>query len=225
MRRSLLPVLGFACMAAAAGPALAQPGGASAQTTQTTAPANGGIAWASLTPGQQEALQPLAALWPAMRTAHQRKWIALARNFHRMSEDEQATLQARMAGWASLTDAERTQARLNFGEVRRVPADEKRAKWEEYRALPAEERKRLASKRPKPTVSAAPALRPATAERAVLPLPTSVAVPASDSQPPPSAYQQSSVLVPLNTLKSAMVPIDRNTLLPLPAASAPKAAQ
>ena len=74
-----------------------------------------------------------------------------------------------MTEWANLTPAQRTQARLNFGEVRKVPADEKRAKWEEYQALPEEERARLASERPKPPAGAAPALRPVPAERLVRP--------------------------------------------------------
>ncbi|MDO5692528.1 MAG: DUF3106 domain-containing protein [Pseudomonadota bacterium] len=125
------------------------------------AQAAGTMAWRGLTAEQQAALQPLQKLWPSLGADQQRKWVALAYNFNRMTPDERATLQSRMKEWARLTPAQRTQARLNFGEVqRRVPADERRAKWEEYQALPIEERERLASDQPKPLKSAAPALRP-----------------------------------------------------------------
>ena len=65
-----------------------------------------------------------------------------------------------MSEWAQLSASQRARARLNFNEVRRVPTDEKRAKWEQYQALPEQERERLASDRPKPPVTIAPALRP-----------------------------------------------------------------
>jgi hypothetical protein len=81
---------------------------------------------------------------------HQRKWIALARNYHRLKPAEQATLQQRMSDWAQLSPSQRTRARLNFGEARRLPADEKRAQWEAYQALSEQERERLAQDRPKP---------------------------------------------------------------------------
>lgn len=129
----------------------------------------GGVEWGTLSAEQREALRPLAGLWPTLRPEHQRKWIALAQQLNRMSAGEQSTLQGRMAKWAKLSAAQRTQARLNFGEVRCVPADEKRAKWEEYQALPAEERERLAKDRPKPPASAAPALRPTPPSRIVRP--------------------------------------------------------
>ena len=154
-----------------------------------------------------EALRPLAGLWPTLRPEHQRKWIALAHNFNRMSAGEQSTLQGRMAKWAKLSAAQRTQARLNFGEVRRVPADEKRAKWEEYQALPAEERERLAKDRPKPPVSAAPALRPTPPSRIVRP--ATLGTPGQGIKPAAAGL-------------GPVVPVNRNTLLPQSPASAPR---
>ena len=103
----------------------------------------------------------------------------------------------------AMTSAQRTQARLNFYEVRRVPADEKRAKWEEYQALPAEERERLAGDRPKAPAGAAPALRPAPRSRVLRP--TEAAGPGAVASSPAA-------------LRSA-VPVNRNTLLPQPPAS------
>ena len=191
----LLPALLLALAAVSAAPALAQPAGGRAQTAAT-----GNVAWAELNAEQKTALRPLAALWPKLPPEHQRKWIALAHNFERMAPDEQDTLQSRMAEWARLTPAQRTRARLGFGEVRQLPADEKRAKWEEYQALPAEERDRLAREQPRPPAGAAPALRPVSPSRILRP-----AVPASAPNPGALALP--------NPARPG-VQVDRNTLLP-----------
>jgi hypothetical protein len=196
MHSPLLPALILACVAVLACPVLAQPQG-EAETVSLPA---GSVGWSTLTAGQREALHPLSGLWHTLHPSHQRKWIALAHNFDRMGTDEQSTLQGRMAEWARLTPTQRTQARLNFGEVRRVPADEKRAKWEEYQALPAEERKRLAKDRPSHPVGAAPALRPAPADRIVR-SPATVNTPGA---------------------ANPTTPVNRHTLLPQQPASAPR---
>jgi len=200
----LLPALLLALTAVLATPALAQSASGRAQAAAT---ATGGVAWADLNTEQQTALQPLATLWPKLPAEHQRKWLALAHSFDRMTPDEQDTLHSRMAEWARLTPAQRTRARLGFGEVRQLPADEKRAKWEEYQALPAEERDRLAREQPRPPAGAAPALRPAPPSRILRP-----AVPAS--APSPGALALPNPARP-------GVQVDRNTLLPqTPAAPA-----
>lgn len=202
---SNLPVLVVACALALAGSAYAQ----SAPDAEPASSTVGSTPWNALNAEQRNALRPLASLWPTLRSEHQRKWLALAYNFDRMSPDEQATLQSRMAEWAKLTPAQRTQARLNFGEVRRaVPADERRAKWEEYQALPAEERERLANDRPKPPVTAAPALRPVPTDRIVRP-PTAVLTNGTSLQPAPDAARPAA-------------PLNRNTLLPQPPGVEPR---
>lgn len=193
--RPLLPTLTLALTAWLVMPAaLAQP---APGRPAAAAPAAGAVDWAGLSAGQRTALQPLAALWPTLQPEHQRKWIALAHNFERMTPEEQATLQSRMSEWARLTPAQRTQARLNFGATRKVPPDEKRSKWEAYQALPAEERDRLAREQPRPPAGAAPALRPAPPGRIVRP-PTPVPSPGSSGLP--DARRK--------------LPLDRNTLLP-----------
>ena len=169
---------------------------AAAPAPATLAP--GSISWSSLSREQKAALQPLASLWPTLGAEHQRKWIALTHNFNRMSQEERATLQSRMAEWVKLTPAQRTQARLNFGETRKLPIDDKKAKWEAYQSLSPEERKRLAADRPKPPAGTAPALRPAPPEKILR---------------SPSATQAGSPKTPL--------PANRNTLLPRSPASAP----
>ncbi len=161
----------------------------------------GHVDWRSLNAERRAALQPLEKLWPSLSADQQRKWVALTENYSRMSPEERSTLQSRMAEWVNLTPAQRTQARLNFGEVRKVPADEKRAKWEEYQALPAEERERLANDRPKPPSGAAPALRPAPPDRVLRQARPVLPVTAPPNTPPAEA-----------ALK--LPPVNRNTLLP-----------
>lgn len=163
----------------------------------SAAPVAGSISWSSLSREQKTALQPLASLWPTLGPEHQRKWIVLAHNFNRMSPDERTTLQSRMAEWVKLTPAERTRARLNFGETRKLPIDDKKAKWEAYQSLSPEERKRLAADRPNPPPGTAPALRPVSPEKI---LRTPSTAPGGGPKTP--------------------LPANRNTLLPRPPASA-----
>ncbi|KAI1691123.1 putative laminin subunit alpha-like [Ditylenchus destructor] len=52
-----------------------------------------------------------------------------------MSTEDQSTLHSRMIEWAALSNQQRIQARLNFAEVKRIPADERKLKWEQYQKL------------------------------------------------------------------------------------------
>ena len=121
---------------------------------------NSGIPWQKLTAQQKDALQPLAAQWSTLTNSQQRKWVALTRNFQRLPPAKKATLQSRMTDWSTLTPAQRIQTRLNFGEARRVPVTERKARWEQYQTLPSAERQRLAAGRPTPPHGMAPALQP-----------------------------------------------------------------
>jgi len=116
--------------------------------------------WNELARPQQQALAPLTGTWPTLTEAHKRKWIALSQNYPTMPPPEQARLHSRMAEWAALSPQQRTQARLNFAETQKVPADDKKAKWEAYQALPPEEKRKLAAganaaKPPAPPTAAA----------------------------------------------------------------------
>ncbi|HOV18650.1 DUF3106 domain-containing protein [Ottowia sp.] len=197
MRQPLVALASLVLALTAAAPAIAQGAGASRPPAANAA--TSGTPWSSLTAQQQTALDPLKEHWHTLSASHQRKWLALARNYHRLPPAEQATLQRRMSEWAQLSPSQRARARLNFNEVRRVPTDEKRAKWEQYQALPEQERERLASDRPKPPVTIAPALRPTP------PSPISRPVRAASSPPEDSNNRGLRINVPLN----------RNTLLPL----------
>lgn len=100
--------------------------------------------WQQLTPAQQQALQPLAGVWPSLEEPRQRKWIEFTRRYERMSPNERARAQERMKAWASLTPEQRRTARENFREAKRVPAEERQKKWQAYQQLPENEKKQLA---------------------------------------------------------------------------------
>lgn len=116
--------------------------------------------WRELTSTQQQSLIPLASKWDILNETQKRKWIALSRNFPRMSGPEQAKLHSRMAEWVTLSPQQRTLARLNFGETQQISPDDKKAKWEAYQALPPEEKKKLAAGAAAKTPTTAAAVKP-----------------------------------------------------------------
>ena len=123
--------------------------------------------WSELTAEQQQALHPLASHWHTLNAGQKRKWLALSRNYANMSADDRTTLHSRMIEWAALSNQQRAQARLNFAEVKRVPADERKAKWEQYQALSEEEKRRLAERAPTKPHGAAIPVRPVPAQKLV----------------------------------------------------------
>jgi hypothetical protein len=159
--------------------------------------------WAELTTAQQQALAPLTGTWKSLNQAHKRKWLALSANYGTLPPAEQALMHSRMREWALLSPQQRTQARLNFAESKKVAPGDKRAQWEAYQALPPEEKRKLAA--------GAQAAKPP-------PPPTAPAV-----QPVP---QQKLARIPPkkkpdNGARLAVVPpgqVDKNTLLPHPGA-------
>ncbi len=110
--------------------------------------------WRELNPAEQLALAPLAGKWDTLSEAQKRKWLALSKNFPKMSADEQAKLNSRMIEWVALSPQQRARARLNFGETQQLSPDNKKAKWEAYQALPPEEKRKLAARATKPPVTA-----------------------------------------------------------------------
>jgi hypothetical protein len=163
--------------------------------------------WSELTPPQQVALAPLADQWPQLSAEQQRDWLAVSHRYMSMSPIQRQVLQNRMTEWAELTPSQRDQARFNFNAIKSdLSAKERRAKWEEYRNLPPEEREQLAKKRRVPR-GTAPALRP--------PQPGLLAVPSA----PPQAVPVIQIVpaevygAPRRTPR-ALIPADRDTLLP-----------
>lgn len=128
--------------------------------------------WNELATAQKQALAPLQVTWSTLSEGHKRKWIALSQNYGSLPPPEKARLHSRMAEWAALSPQQRTQARLNFAETQKLPADDRKAKWEAYQALSADEKRRLAAgaqkaKPPAPTTAAA--VQPVPAQKLTRP--------------------------------------------------------
>ena len=154
-------------------------------------------AWQQLTPRQKQALAPLGAQWGALTAQQQNKWLAISQNFAQLSVADQITMHARMTDWVALSPQQRNLARLNFNTLQSVPKEDKKAKWEAYQALSAEEKRLLSAGSAPPPKSAAPTAKPLEAHRQV----KTPVRPAPGTQPAPTA-------------------IDRKTLLPRPPALA-----
>ncbi len=161
--------------------------------------------WASLTPRQQQALQPLAGAWPSINVGQKRKWLEVSKNFSAMPAAEQSKLHSHMASWAALSTEQRAQARLNFAKANQLSGEEKKAKWQAYQNLSTEEKQRLvATAAPKP--GAAASVKPVAPNKLTkVPLQnpvTAVSVkPGERSTPPPK-------------IAAAPHQVDSNTLLP-----------
>jgi len=137
--------------------------------TQKVVDKNAGPAWTELSVMQQQALKPLTQLWPSMTAAHKRKWLAISQNFLQLSDQEQTTIQSRMQEWAALSPQQRSAARLNFAGAQQISIDDKRAKWEAYQALSAEEKQKLAAKQTPSVAGGAPAIKPVASEKLASP--------------------------------------------------------
>jgi hypothetical protein len=118
-----------------------------------------------LAESQQQALAPLAQLWPTMTEPHKRKWLAVSQNFGQLTADEQATVQGRMREWAALSPQQRTAARLNYADAKQLLQEDKKAKWEAYQALSPEAKQKLAAQQNQPIQGAAPAVKPVSAAK------------------------------------------------------------
>lgn len=185
--------------------------------------------WRDLSARQQRALEPLALQWDSLTEPHKRKWLALSRNYARLSPAEQEILHSRMTEWATLSNQQRSQARFNFAEVKQVPVDERKAKWEAYQALSEEERRELAA-RAKPRPGAAASIRPVPAQKLVqLPAATpdahhtpriQLAPPTSVSQPSPARLPAAGPAATRTTVPTAGPPVTAEAQVPAPSAPA-----
>jgi len=124
----------------------------------STAPARPGaeqgVRWSELKPAQQTALRPLEREWPGIAADQKQKWLQLSQRVPSMTPAEQARVQERMVEWARLSPQQRGQARLNFEEAKKLPPQDRQARWEAYQALTPEQRQQLAA-RARPAASAA----------------------------------------------------------------------
>ncbi len=137
--------------------------------------------WSKLTPQQKTALQPLSRNWDSLSAGQQRKWLEVSRNYPSLSAADKANMHSRMAEWGALSNRERAEARLNFATTTELAHEltpqEKKAKWEAYQSLSAEDKKKLAEKGSRPPVGAATAIRPVAPQKLVtLPTPANTAI-------------------------------------------------
>lgn len=163
-------------------------------------------AWRDLSSRQQRALAPLASTWDELTEPHKRKWLVIVRDYAEMSAADQEILHSRMEEWTKLSNRERAQARLNFADAKRLPADERKAKWEAYQALSDEEKSRLAAR--------AAAVAPPGAAATIRPVPAQKLVPLPAVGPDPQH-------TPRIQLAPPSPPVSAEAQVPPPAANAP----
>lgn len=190
-----------------------------------------GPSWQALTPAQRTALAPLQNDWASIDAARRAKWIDIAGRYQKLPPDEQRLVQARMTEWSRMSPKERARARLTFQEVKQLPHEERRDRWQAYQALSEDQRKALAARATHPgarrnggakaapqpgskhNIVANPSLAP-NRSRAVAPTVVQAAPGATTTlvtrRASPPAHQQAG----LPKIAGAPGFVDRNTLLP-----------
>lgn len=234
--QALLRVGALSLLLAAATPLLAQ----------AAAAADAGPSWAGLSPAQQQILAPLSKDWQQLDLERKKKWLEIAARYPAMPAEQQARMRERMSEWARMTPQQRGQARANFQQAQQVPAQDRQAQWETYKALPKERKDALARQAQTPAMPASAAATGAKALRSApldaqapktnivartaggTPAPRPVAPTVVQSGPgattslvsaanPPPVHQQSGKpKIEIDPSK-----VDRSTLLPKPPAKVP----
>ena len=102
--------------------------------------------WSALTPKQQALLAPLERDWADIADSQRSKWLSATPTLATMSGEEIKRVHDRMRDWTRLSASERVNARIGFQVARQLTAEQRRARWEAYQALPLEERQALADK-------------------------------------------------------------------------------
>lgn len=135
--------------------------------------------WSSLTPAARSALAPLERDWTQLSGSQKLKWVELAHRLPAMNPDQQQRIRGRMAEWARLTPAERSDARLRFIQSQRTGTgvEDREQRWDAYQALPNEQKKQFAARAAALPASATPAQKPragkpAPADRGDIGVPT-----------------------------------------------------
>jgi hypothetical protein len=102
-------------------------------------------AWASLSPAQKLALEPLAGEWDRMESLRKQKWLEIANRFASMKPDEQARMHEKMREWVRMTPDERRLVRENYTKAKKLDVTQKSEQWEKYQQLPEEQKQKLAA--------------------------------------------------------------------------------
>ena len=133
-------------------------------------------AWSEISSKQQAALAPLQPHWQKMTATQKYKWLAVSRNYHKLTDLEQQTMHARMNAWAALDPRARAQARFEYSRAQTLSVDERKARWQAYQELSKATREQLAQRPPFKAKGVAIALRPGPATKTPQTLP-SLAIP------------------------------------------------
>jgi hypothetical protein len=134
---------------------------------QSLASGPSGPAWAELSVNERQALQPLQGQWGEIDSQRKQKWRDVASRYAGLPAVQQERLHARMVEWATMSPTQRNAARINFEELRRMPATERQTRWEAYQSLPAEERQALVTQASNRPLAASAAQTPAAARKAL----------------------------------------------------------
>lgn len=105
-------------------------------------PAASASDWNDLDPARRSALSPLRVEWPRLDESQRLRWLDVADQFPSLSPESRSRLQSRMADWARLTPAQRLDARERYRQAQQIDPAERRARWEQFQALPPDERQR-----------------------------------------------------------------------------------
>jgi hypothetical protein len=151
--------------------------------------------WQQLSSAQQEALSPLAGKWQELGAERKRKWLELSKNFHNLPPGEQAKIHSRMSEWVALSQQQRTQARLNYVETKKLSPQDKAAQWQAYQELSAAEKKQLAAKAPVKPAGVA-VIKPAATAKKLTQIPVPPTAPKSVVPPTEAAPVQAGTLLP-----------------------------
>ena len=141
--------------------------------------------WRSLSPAQQQALQPLRGEWDGMDGLRKQKWLQLARRFSSLPPQEQERLHERMREWARLTPGQRELARETYNRARSIAPADKDATWQSYQQLPDDQKRKLAESAARKAPSVVPSQ--ASGKAAVQPGQGTAACPAGTVKNPASA--------------------------------------
>lgn len=144
--RLVVAALAAGLMAAAWGQPASAPRAAARPTAASSTAAEAGPTWASLPPAHQSALAPLKPHWSGIDANRKSKWLIVAQRFPSLPLEERKRVQTRMSEWAAMSPAERGRARQNFQDLRTLPHEDRQALWEAYRALPEEQKQKLAQR-------------------------------------------------------------------------------
>ncbi|MEF9966709.1 MAG: DUF3106 domain-containing protein [Comamonas sp.] len=112
--------------------------------TRSTSPRNEGPSWDALDDDQRTVLAPLEEQWNWLTTQQKSRWTMIADSFDDFSPEEQLRIAEHMKEWAKFSLSDQSRARLNYSNISSLSAEEKRQLWEDYQALSARERRRLA---------------------------------------------------------------------------------